>query len=318
MSITTTSIVSQFGAYYKDGGQSVKDLRTKLFQPSETDELFERRITKNTQLEGGNVSIGGVLQGFQKAFTPYGNTTIEGVIIPLYKLKIDVAEYPDDIDATWAGFLAGINELDRKEWPFVRYWLENLVIPRSIEDWELLGIFSGVKGAVTPSTPQSVEYALNGIKKLQNLAIAATTLTPIAVGAVPSDPVDFVDYVESFVDGIPHIYRSYLQPLAMSKANAEKFMRGMDLKYNTNYAQTGNAKVRYSDIQVKGYASHAGSDIIWTTVKGNAVQGIKNPANESVFRVESEDRKVKAYTDYYRGIGYWRYDWVFRNDVETT
>src|SRR4051812_28868898 len=135
MAITISDIITEFGAYYKAGGQGIKDLQTQIRTKSDTDELFVTIPTTDTVLRGGSTAVTTVLQAFQKAWTPLGNLTIEGQTITLLPLKIDVQEQPDVLEQSWLGFLADGN-LDRKQWPFVRWWLEAAILPQSREDWE--------------------------------------------------------------------------------------------------------------------------------------------------------------------------------------
>ena len=317
MAIDITEVIAEYGAYYRKGSQAVKDIRTQIMQPKETDTLFALQPTESTRLEGGNAQIGAVLQAFQKQFTPMGNTTFGARVIDLHPIKVDWEEYPDVIEQSWLGFLAS-NNLDRKDWPIVRYILEKLVIPAMDRDWEG-AIFSAVKGTVVAGTPLPISQAFNGIKKILNTHIADGETTPVTLGAVPTDPEAFVDYVEAFYKGIPEIVRPYLGPLAMSKTLETRFREGMRKKYNVNYAQaTDLAKIIDTNMTVRGFASHSGSGKIWTTIQGNAVLGVKKPANEGIFRVENVDRLVKAFTDFYKGIGFWQPEYIYTNDVELT
>src|SRR5690606_4929323 len=97
------------------------------------------------------------------------------------------------------------------------------------------------------------------------------------------------------------------------------FRDGMRELYNTNYEQVADSKItklRNDNIQVVGLPSMLGSTKIWTTSSWNRQGGFKKPANEQIFKVENVDRTVKAYTDYYKGFGFWIAEYVLFNDVE--
>jgi hypothetical protein len=51
------------------------------------------------------------VQPFQKAFTPIGTFKFKPNEFSLYKLKIDLQEYPDDLEATYLAFLANLPKL---------------------------------------------------------------------------------------------------------------------------------------------------------------------------------------------------------------
>src|SRR5690606_33578238 len=113
-----------------------------LMVMGDTDKLFYKNPTKDTQLQGGAVAISPVLQAYQDTFTPYGNTTFTGRKIDLFPLKIDWEENPTKIWNSWLGFLAS-EDVSRKEWPIIRYIIENLILGKAQEDWELTAIYSG-------------------------------------------------------------------------------------------------------------------------------------------------------------------------------
>lgn len=314
--IDISDIVSEFGSYYIDNGQNTKDLRLAIMDRSETDAILQLHPTNDTQVRGGNVDMDPVLQAFQETFTPYGGATFEARKIDLFQLKIDQAYNPDKLVKSWVGFMAS-NSTDRTTWPFIKWLIQAYIIPKAAEDWELNGIFKGNYVAPTPGTAQPISAAVDGIKTIINDAITATTLTPITMGTVPTDPADFVKYVEDMVAQIPTKYLPWLGPLAMSATLEMRFRKGMRQLYNMNYNQVGDLlTVIDTPLQVKGLRSHEGSGKIWTTVKGNAELFVKAPANKNVFEVEKVDRKVKLYTDFWKAPNFWRYDWIFTNDVD--
>lgn len=315
MSITATDIVSQFGDFYQEGSANLQNLRVELMQGSETDQLFTPISTNDTIVRDAFVEVSNVLQAYQDTFTRLGDTTFSPLEIILDQLKIDVEENPTKLKNSWLGFLGG-KSIVRSEWPFVRWWLEKLIIPASRRDWEMNAVYAGVKGSVTPGTALSVASATDGIKKQINNWIDDSTISPIVVGAVPTDAVDFVDYVEAFIKGIDDKYLPTLDKLAMNKTLFKRFREGMRAKYNMNYGQTDITSVIDFDIPVVGLASMTGSNKLWITVQGNAVRCMKDPQNEGLFKVEDVKRMVSAYTDYYKKCTFVIPQYVFTNDVE--
>lgn len=317
MAIVITDLLSEFGNYYRPGSQALKDLHVKFFAKLGTSAVLERRITDGTRLEGGNVTQGAVVQGWQQDFTPMGDTTFVATVIELFKLKVDISMNPDQIEQSWLGFLAD-KGLNRKDWPIVRYIVEMLVLPQILEDYELNGIYKGVKAAVVPGTAQAISAAMNGIKKVINTHIAASETTPFTLGAVPADDLDVCEYVEEFVDNIPVIVRPYIKHLNMSVELRNAYRRGKRQKYNMAYSQVDDLLnvMDNENIQVMGHLSHTGSTKLWATPWGNGVEGIKKPGNEGVVKIEENRRMVDIMTDFYRGIGFWQPQHIYTNDVE--
>ena len=317
--IVITDIVTEFGAYYRPGGQGMKNLIKKLLQQSVTEAYFPRRITEATVMEAALVSFQRTLQRFQKQWTPVGGATFIPTKIPLHGLKIDDQFYPDEIEESWLGFLAD-NDLDRKEWPIVRYMVEGS-LDRAQEDLELYEIYKGVLGVLTPGTANAAGTSLQGIKATINAHITAGDTTPVVVGAAPSTALLYVNYIEQIINSTPRLLRNNLDFVFVEEDKADLFRDGMIAKYNQAYLAIDDnklTKMRHNNIQVVGLPSMAGSSKVWATPKFNRQGGIKKPKNESIMRIENVDRLVKIYTDYRKGFGMWDPSLIVTNDVETT
>lgn len=317
MAINAADIVAEFGAVYIDEGQSARDLINPIFRTEHTNMLFAQQMTNNTQLRKATAQVTSVLQRFQKTFTPKGDTTFQPRTIDLFKLKIDEAEYPDDLEENWLSFLAS-NSTDRKTWPFIKWWMETLIIPKSIEDFEENEWFLGVPGAINPGTPTADGTNILGIRKQINDDITSGDIAATySTGALSSDPVTLVEQIEDFFDQLPEKERGFVRKLALRESKHTLYKRGMREKYNMNYEQAGSlTTIIDTRVEVVGMPGMGSSDKIFCTVEGNLVDGYKKPENRRAFQVENVDRQVKIYTDFYRGLGYWNPAWVYTNDQD--
>src|SRR5690606_17915047 len=203
-----TDIIAEFNAYYRPGGQGMKNLITKLLQRSVTEAYFPRRITEATIMDNALVSFQRALQRFQKQWTPTGGATFVPTSIQLTALKIDEEFYPDEIEESWLGFLAD-NNLDRKTWPLVRFMVEG-ALDKAQEDLELAEIYHGVLGTLTPGTANAAGTSLNGIKTTINAHITAAKTVPVVVGAAPSTALAYVNYIEEIINSTPRLLRNNL------------------------------------------------------------------------------------------------------------
>ncbi len=311
------NIVAEFGAYYLNNGQNMARLVKQLYDKSVTEQAFTTVVTDETKWQGSESTIGRILQPFQKAWTPTGAVSFEPITIDAFKLKMDFEDYPDELEATWLGFLADGN-LDRKAWPFVRWLVEVHLLPGLQRDYELNEIFSGVYAAPTPGTAGAVSTAMNGIKQIRNAHIAAGRITPIVTGALATDPEAFVDQIEAFVDSIDDRYWNLDMELNGAPALERRYIRGVERKYGRNLDYKGaGTTIEGTNMKFVGRPSHRGSDILWATPKSNAVRLVKKSANMNRVRIENVDRKVKLYTDFWTGIGFLIPETVFTNDLET-
>ena len=319
MALIISEVVAEYGAYYRAGSDNLKNLNKKLFAPNGTSKNLSPVPTEDTVLRAANVFQSPVLQGYQDLWTPMGDTTFKPQDIPLFPLKVDISLIPHQIEASWLGFL-GAKDTTYKDAPLVKFIAEDLVIPQMQEDYELNAVYKGKKLAITPGTPQAVADAMDGLRVLLNRGVAAGTVQVITLGAPPTDPMLFVNYVEAFVEGIPEIIRPKLRKIMMSTVLHNRYRDGMRLKYNVNYALTGSLTtlVNYEQCEVVGNLSMSGSTKIFTTIEGNMVEGTKKATGVNTLKIEENRRVVDLMTDFWRGVGFYDYRFVYSNDQDLT
>ena len=319
MSITATDIVSEWGAYFIDAGQTINDLRQMFKETTETEMIFDQGpTTNNTQVRKAQVITTTVLQPFQTAFTPLGGTTFEPMDIPLYRLKIDILETPDVLYDSWLSFLLAKN-LDRTTWPIVRWMAEVYAITQHKNDREMNEVFLGVYAAPTPGTAGSAGTSINGIRKqIRDLYNAGTSVV-VATGAIPSDPATFCTYVENFINALPELIKNLGGTINMNRTLRNLYRAGKRAKYQAYYQQGGadlDTDINFPQFSVKGLPSHGSSQLIWYTPDLNKNRYYIASDNEAIFEVQSVDRQVKMFTDYYFGLGFWIGSYVFHNDQD--
>lgn len=310
-------IISEFGSFYINSGQNMARLVRQLRTPSTTEQLFRSIITDDTEFRMSEPRIGRLLQPFQKSWTPLGEVEFKPVTIKQYPMKMDHEEYPDELEATWLGFLAD-NDLDRREWPFVRWLVEQELLPQLREDFEKNEIYDGVFSAPSSGSAGAAGTAMDGIKKIINDNINNGRISTIATGTIETVPADFVDQVEAFVDEVNEKYWGIQMELAMAPQLVKRYQRGYKEKYGTDldFDRNNASQVDFSTINLKACHSMIGSSKIWMTPRENAIRLSKKSANMDTVRLEAQDRLVKIFTDFYKGIGFAIPEIVFTNDQD--
>jgi len=326
MAITLTALKAEYGSYYIANKANAQRLAKKLYYGVETDEFFTVQTTEDTVYRMGNGAQTRVLQPFQKADTPTGDLTFTPAPIQLYHMKMDVNFYPDDLENSWIMFLAG-SQLDRKEWPFVRWYLEEHLMPQKNEDYELNEVYSGVYAAPTPGTPGASGTAMNGIKVIVNDAVDDASI-PVAnvinTGAFSATPLTFVNQIEAFAAAIPVRYRNRaMMNMVLGNAYEMRYKQGVREKYNMNYMQlAAGEKMKVVDapnISILWSPGMGSSEKIVVTPKTNAICAVKNLANVGQFKLgEFSSRLITATTDYWKGVGFVDFNKVFTNDRDVT
>ena len=318
--ITSSQVVSDFGAYYIDAGQNENNIHARLMEKFDSLDSFRVIDTQgDTVLREANASYSEVLQSFQKTFTPKGGITFTPKAISLRNMKVDESFYPDDLKNQWLAFLTS-NNLDRETWPFVRYFIEQYVLNQIKHDLETKAIYTGVYAAPTAGTANNAVDTMDGVKKIINDATTAGDIVSIVTGAPSTDPVTFCTQIEDFCAATPELYWSVPMDLNMSRKLRLRYRQGKRIKYNMYYAQVADLdKVEnFDNITVEALPSMTGASKIWMTPTINAVAGIMGGSNQSIVQVEKVDRNVKVYTDFWLGIGFIDDGVVFTNDQDLT
>lgn len=324
--ITVADVITEYGKYYLNSGQNLQVLFKRFYRPSITASYFASRPTENTIWQLAQAELDRVLQPFQKQFTPIGTLTFKPNPIPLFRIKIDKQEYPDDIAESWLGFLEG-EGVDRTQWPFVRWFIEQHILPKAAEDHEMNEVFKGVYAAPTAGTAGAISTSMNGIKKVQDALVTAGRITPITTGdpddadgagagTTPMTDAEWCTAVENFISSIDTKYRRLVDYIFMSEDLELRFRRGKRAKYNTYFLQEANLETvaDFPNAKVVGLPSHNGSKRIWTSLPNVRVRPLKKAQLQSFLKVEGVDRLVKLYTDWYEGLGYTIPEMVFINE----
>jgi hypothetical protein len=267
------------------------------------------------------VGIDRVLQPFQKAFTPIGATTATPRSIDLYEMKIDLQETPDDIADSWLAFLEG-DGIDRAQWPYIRWWLTEHVIPRANEDYENNEVYGGVYAAPTPNTAGAAGTAVNGLAK--QITDNAALVNTITMGAIPGTAADFCSYVEEWFANIGEVagingklYRKAIDKVFMSETLHLLYRQGKRDKYNQNYAQDTDLDklIDFPGTMVVGLPSMEGASKLIATLPNNRRRYIKRSPISSFKVGEYSPRQVSVYTDWWETCTFMRMQDVFVNEL---
>lgn len=303
MSIIKTDLVTQFGDVYVPEGQNEKRLLSALRQKSVTPSYAKPLITDGEIYKFSNTKLTEVVQAFQKSFTAKGDATFAPNEIRLRNLKIDLALYPDDVKASWLGFMADLNDDERKNWPIVRYLLEKEVIPQMHQDMEMQGYFKGSYVAPTAGVAGATSASIDGVKKLLDAGIADSSMQNVALSAAPTAAnaleiiEEFVDSFDSALDGVPmrvYMTNTMLKQYLRDKRNTH----GTDVNYDPK-----KPVVDFSNCELVGLPSMGSEKYIWATPVDNFLHlrrtnGMKKP------KVEESKREVYLMTDWWEGLGF--------------
>ena len=310
-----SAVVTAWGSYYKEGSIYVQRAKDLIFEKSDTKVSFPTLPTEDTAVDFATPLFSRTLQAFQKKFTALGALDFVPERLQLAHMKIDVEEYPDELENSALMFMEH-KGLDRKATPIVPM-IGEMMIMKANEEFELNTIFKGVKATPTDGTASTAGTEMDGIrKKIRGYNTAGISIA-VATGAVPSANVDVVAWIETFYWGIAEKYRGFIKEIHVSDQILTKFKRGMAALHDIAYDKLDGkfATIYLTDCKVVGCASMRGSDMIWATVEGNAVGRVKKFANKGAYLVGVKDlRLLQISTDWWAGYGFMYGGFVIHND----
>ncbi|MEM8564929.1 MAG: hypothetical protein AAGF85_00615 [Bacteroidota bacterium] len=333
MGMDISQIVAEFEARYQNQGQTARDIKKQLFEPSTTESYFRLIPWDQDYYRSSYADIDEVTQAFSVPFVAKSTSSFAGHEQKLGEFKIDVLRTPDKLRRSWLGFLVNIAEKDRSKWPIIRWMITEQIIPKSKEEmeiqqsywgWEVTGYNASptvdgatfVRQLIADNVVSPANAAVDGIRKQIIKLVADGRANVLNSGAWSTDPVTFVEEIEAWVLLIPRVHRDKMDFLFMSEALRNRYIDGRREKYNMNYAQeTDLEAIDKVSMKVKMLPGMDGSEKIWTTMPMNRVRPVHED-NTGRFDIQKLDRQVKLLNDWKMVLTVDVPEFVYTNDLE--
>jgi hypothetical protein len=304
MSLTVTDVVSQYGAYYLNQGQNEKRLLQLLTQGRQLPGHCTPMPTDETIFRLANPTFRSLVQPFQKTFTQKGGAEFKPNEIRLFHMKMDDEFHPDDLTATWLGFLASMDVAEREKWPFVKWLMENYYKNQIDQDVELNEYYKGVYSTPVTGTAGEDGTGMDGLKLQLQRGVDAGTINSVNIGTLSTATI--FDQVEEFTDGISEVYSGIAMDVYMSQYWYKKYMQdkraqGFFTKFNAGEI---DGSIDFTPLNVKPLAAMAGTSDIFCTPKANLLHLYSLSANKKKFVVEASKRNVAVMADWWEGLGF--------------
>lgn len=301
-----SEIVTAFGAYYEKSAQNKNRILGMLTQGLVTPGICTPIKTDDTIYKLAQLTIQKIVQSFQKGWTPKHATAFTPNELKLFHFKVDEDIWPDDVEASWLGFLAS-EAVSRADWPLIRYLIEHPdqgYLAKINSDMELEEYGKGVYQAPTPGTPGDTGKSMNGLIHQLQAGVEAETINSINIGALSADTI--FDQVELFVDGIAEVYQHVKMDVCLSPRWYKAYFRDKRANgfYDYKSSRDINAEIDFTPQQVKALPSISGTDVIFATPKNNLLHLTKKSKNKTNIKIEEYRRNVSFYCDWWEGIGF--------------
>jgi len=301
-----SAILAEWGLYYLNEGQNKNRILAMLSQGLETPKHCTPIKTDETIYKLATLRIGDIVQAFQKGWTPKSDIAFKPNKIELVHFKVDLEIWPDDVEASWLGFLAS-DSINRKDWPLIKFILEHpdqgliTAINRDMENKEY---GKGVQADVVSGTAGVTGQTMNGLIHLLQTGVNNDTINSVNIG--PLDKDNIFDQVEAFVDGISEIYQNTAMNVHMSPKWAKLYHR--DKRAQGFYTIASDAQIKanidFMPQMVVPLPSLSGTDVIFATPKTNLLHITKKLANKTNIKLEESKRTVNMLADWWEGIGF--------------
>jgi len=304
--ITKTDIVTEYGAYYQAGKANEKSLISLLTQGRELINFCTPIKTDDTIYRLGNAAFASLVQPFQKTFTQKGGVTFTPNEIRVFNIKIDDVFSPDEIKATWLGFLASLTEVQRKNWPLVKWLMEKYYKKIIDRDMERSEYYKGVFAAPETGTPGPDGTSMNGLQIQLQTGVDAGTINSVDLTGGALAVGTIFDQVEEFTDKISEDYQGVEMNIFLSRSWYKKYMQdkraqGFYQKFSDKDIDSG---IDFTPQSLKPLASMAGTDNIWCTPKENLLHVSPATLMKNKFNVEEAKRQVAVMGDWWEGLGF--------------
>lgn len=301
---STTDLENEYGKYYLKEGQNQQRLHRALLQMPVTLEKHARHIrTTETIYRMANYTFGSLIRPFKATFQPNSNVEFFANEIVLRKMKADVSMTPDEIEEGWLGFMSGDTTRNKKDWPIVRWLMEEYIANQIGVDRELNMVYKGQYDAdgTTPST------CMDGIKTLLYNG-ARNEKYPInvinGVGALDKDAI--FDQIEAFDEALPGLYQQQVVCIFMAPSWARAYKKDKRAQnfYFIEDLRDLDETVMFTKHVIVGLPSMEGTNDLWATVPDNLLWLTKREGGVEKADVQAHDYDVHIMVNWWEGIGF--------------
>ncbi|WP_343322295.1 hypothetical protein [Sphingobacterium multivorum] len=274
-SIEVADLRREFGTYLSQGVNNL-DIIKQIFNGFTSQKYF-KSVPATTEYRAVQSMINSVVQQFKPKWTPKGNAKFTPLRIPNFRHKINVPIYPSDVVDSYMFHLYD-ESLTPSQMPISKYIINQLILPRILDDIELRMIFKGKYVESTDDEATPAEDSMDGIETLliKEKAKAGTRINFFAktINWVTATDAEVVKFVEEFADFVDDKLK--IRMIMASKFVKKRYQRAYEKVYGGGTKQVGgmnpNAEVDYVEMEIVHLDGMGNSPILIATVPDNMVK----------------------------------------------
>lgn len=310
-------IVTAYGAYYKNNGQNMKRILNMPFQGQVIGNYCTLVKTDETLYSLAQAKITSIVQSFQKGWTPNNAVEFKPKEIRQYHFKIDQDINPDDVEATWLGFLSSTSQ-KRADWPLIKYIVETLILNQVNVDMELKEYYKGKYVAPTTGQASDTGKGMNGLGYLLQEGVDDSTINSIALGVLDKDTI--FDQVEMFADSITEEFQGMPINIFMEPKWYKHYMRDKRAQgfFELQNAVQIDSKVDFTPFTVVALPGMSNTNEIFATPQTNLLHLTKKSEGKTNIDVQESKRTVSLLSDWWEGLGFGVNEAVWTNKLPTS
>lgn len=267
--------------------------------------------------------ITSVVQQFVAKWTPLGQSTFTPLTILNYRHKINVPITPNEIMDSWLGYMYDEGTTP-DAMPITKYIIEELIVPKVLEDRELRLIGKGVYeslGVVTEGDPgQATGKSMNGFCTILKNEKASGTSSVSFINLATITDANIVDQVNSFVDQIDEVYQDVPMNIFCSRDFYKQYKRAYKKLWGGESGDPnfGQDMVDYSQNRLVALPSMSGEKLIFATPKENFIRLQHKNAGASSITMQLNRYDVEVFAEWWEGVGFAIAEAVFAYVPETS
>lgn len=306
--IDVADLREEFGTYLSQNRTNL-DIIRQIFNGFTSAKHF-RTVPAVTEYRAMQSMINSVVQQFKPKWTPQGATKFTPLVIKNYRHKINVPIIPAEVLDSYIFYLYD-ESLSPDQMPITKYIVNQLLLPRILDDIELRMIFKGKYVESTTDEATSPEESMDGIETLlveqKEKSDSKVNFFEETINWDTASDEDVVKFMNAFSDFVDDKLK--IKIIYASRKVRRRYQRAYDAVYKGTLGKVGglnpSAIVDYGEKEIVALDGMDGSPIIFASTPGNMVKlRHKNQAPNVINDVQRYDYMVKLFGEFWLGAGF--------------
>ncbi len=282
-----------------------------------SDAAFFSIVNTNTDFIASDAIHTEVSQQFTPEWTPKGSMKFTPIRIAYRRHKINETVKPAELLSSWLLYLYQQGK-SQAEQPFIRYVIEQHIIPKVQEDIQLSMIAKGKYkpvslASLTPGTPGSAaKDSMDGIETIlvegkagTNPSAAKINFYKNARNVLSMTDQEAHDYIDTFADAIRGQFVNKQIEIHCAPEVLTKYQRAEFKLTGVYTGKENDGSIRFTSAVLVPMKSMYNSPILFATPKENMkmVVDLSHPEN-CINDIQKQDYDVKIFGEYSLSVGF--------------